>query len=136
MTITIPQWPFLVLSYAGLLLVFIGMVFFTVRMTIYVMKSKNLFRMARIYLTCEKWRKEADTYVYDVLEDCMRNMRKDQPENFYYMRLRLLELHKKELTHEDMAVEIYNVSEMAGKANMMPLAETLARMGKEVFDGE
>lgn len=136
MTITIPQWPFLILSYAGLLLVFIGMVFFTVRMTIYVMKSKNLFRMARIYLTCEKWRKEADTYVYDVLEECMRNMRKDQPENFHYMRDRLLELHKENPTHKDMAWEISRVSEMASKANMIPLAQTLARMEKEVLVGE
>lgn len=132
MTITIPHWPFVVLAWSILFLAFASMAFFGVLMLVRVFKSKNLFRMASIYLTCEKWRKEANVEVYEVLEDCMRAMAKDQPDCFHCMRERLLLLHRQPVNHEALRDELLRAEHMASEVGLMPLAQKLAAMVSEV----
>lgn len=90
MNITIPRWPFEVIGWllfalAALILVFAITVFLK-----RLMQVRRIWRIARIFLTAEKYRKSAKDFSRSTFEDVMRIWYEDDPEEFQYMRSRLL----------------------------------------------
>lgn len=137
MTITLPSWPFVILTWAFCLLLVAGCLTLAVALLMRALKNRKVFRLGRIFLTCEKWRKEADAYTYTVLEECMRAMLADQPRNFYFMRDRLLTLKVEPETAETLADDLLRATELArrlpGMEIMVASLEVLEQKAREAI---
>lgn len=132
MTITIPQWPFVAIAWAGLLLVFLAFIGLVVNYLIYLMKNRKIWRVAKVWLTAEKWRKDAKEYSMSTFEDVVRIWYKDSPQDFEHMRWRILYMTAEPPTPTAIADEMQRVSDMAATAGFVGASYTLACMADRI----
>lgn len=105
MTITIPAWPFTVLLWAVLTLCFVLIIAFTMNRLVHIFKNRKLWRLARIFLTCENWRDGSTQWTMRMMEDALRFLYADQPQSFAWMRARILDLGYQGRPDDDLIQE-------------------------------
>lgn len=132
MTITIPQWPFVAIAWAGLLLILLLLIGLVINRIVHVMKWRKIWRLARVWLTAEKWRKDAKEYSMSTFEDVVRIWHKDSPQDFEHMRWRMLYMTVEPPTPVAVADEMQRVSDMAAKVGLIGASYTLINMAQRI----